>query len=83
MGQGYDDDDADISVCVMRQNLRITDQFRALILVFDNCSLFNIPLWPRKLACFMSVPTLQWPTYLCFISIIASGCNMRITSLYH
>ena len=33
----------------------------------------KIPLSPRKLACFMSVPTLQWPTYLCFISITASG----------
>ena len=38
----------------------------------------NIPFWPKKLACFMSVPTLQWPTYLCFISMTASGCNAQI-----
>lgn len=38
----------------------------------------NIPFWPKKLACFMSVPTLQWPTYLCFISMTASGCNAQM-----
>lgn len=38
MGQGYDDDDVDIPVCVIKQKLRINDQFRALILVFDNWS---------------------------------------------
>jgi hypothetical protein len=33
------------------------------------------PFSPRKLACLMSVPVLQWPTYRCRMSMATSVCR--------